>query len=163
VASFEKIHVPLWGASVANSAVLLSAEGGKVRGLLVEQDSGLRFRAAGESSPRFEAPWATVEGVRLPWPSAKGVTVVAAGHRHRLRLTDAVIDKTGDAVPDGSAPDEFPIEGGTMPTNITREEALMHDVGTAVGGLTLVVNFLAADRVRRRRVRKRILERAGKA
>ena len=146
---------------MANSAVLHSAEGGKVRGLLFERDDGLQFRAAGETMPRFEVPWVTVQRVRLPWPSARRVTVVAAGQRHRLRLTDAVIDGLGDAVADGSVRDDFPIGGGVRPSNITREEAMMDDIRTGVGALTLIVNFVAADRVRRRRVRRRILARAG--
>jgi hypothetical protein len=59
----EKKTVELWGDPVANSAELLSAEGGKVRGLLIESDTGLRFSAAGETAPRFEAPWPSITGV----------------------------------------------------------------------------------------------------
>jgi hypothetical protein len=64
-------------------------------------------------------------------------------------------------VADGAGTDTFPIEGGARPVDATREEAMLDEVATGVGALTLIVDFLAADRARRRRVRNRILSRAG--
>jgi hypothetical protein len=157
----EKKTVELWGEPVANSAELLSAEGGKVRGLLIESDTGLRFRAAGEGESRFHAPWPSVTGVRSSFARPRRIDVLTEEGRHRLRLTDAVIDgPVIEGGADGSAEDSFPIEGGARRSDATREEVLLDDAATAVGALTVVVGYVAADRVRRRRVAERILERS---
>ena len=156
----EKKTIELWGAPVANSAVLLSAGDGKQRGLLIEADAGLRFRAAGEAGPRLEVAWQDVRAVRTPFLSPRRLDLDTADGRHRVRLTDAVIDSPLDGH-DGGGGDAFPIEGGARPSDQTREERLLDDAATAVGALTVAIGRLAADRVRRRRVADRIRARAG--
>ena len=153
--------IELWGQPVANSAQLLTADG-KPRGLLIESDAGLRFRAAGEEGSRFELPWPAIRSLRSPFLSPRRLVVATDDGRHRFRLTDAVIDKPlSDDAPDGGDADSFPIEGGARPTNITREEAMLDDAATAVGALVVIIGWVAADRVRRRRVAGRIIARAG--
>jgi hypothetical protein len=160
MAIVEKKEIPLWGVSVANSAALRPDDGSDVLGLLIEEDAGLRFSVGGESEPRFRIPWLMVRGVRLPPPGAKRLDVITDEARHRLHFTDAVIDQPVETAGDGGDPDSFPIEGGARPADQTREERLYDDLATTVGAAIAVVNFVAADRVRRRRVRARILERA---
>src|SRR5690242_10962141 len=130
MAIVEKKEIPLWGSAVANSAQLRSGEGGDVLGLLVEEDAGLRFSVGGESEPRFRIPWQSVRGVRLPPPGAKRLDVITDDARHRLRFTDAVIDRPLETAGDGGEADAFPIEGGARPADQTREERLYDDLAT---------------------------------
>ena len=140
-----------------NSDVYKTAEGEKLRGLVEDDDRGVRFRVPGEDRPAFELPNHAIERIALSLLDPNRMTFVAGGTKHRVRLTGAVIDgeQHGEAEwISGSSPTELEYDR----TRKTAEETMI-----LLNAFGMSVNWLAADRVRRRRLRDRILARRGGA
>jgi hypothetical protein len=137
---------------MTNSAVYATADGEDVAGLLEEGQHALAFRVPGEAQPRFELPYRSIERVRMSFLRPKRLTLAGDGGKHALRLTGAVID--------GEQHGEAEWISGSSPTELEldRTRKATEDTLILVNGFVKVVDWLAADRVRRRRIRGRVLK-----
>ena len=140
---------------MTNSAVYTSPDGADVPGLLEEREHAVVFNAPGEGRALFELPYRSIERVRMSFLRPTRMTLVGDGARHRLRLRGAIID--------GEQHGESEWIQGSSPTELEydRTRKTTEDTLIVVGGLMKVVEWVAADRVRRRRIRGRILARRG--
>lgn len=137
---------------MTNSAVYTSGDGEGVMGLLEEGQHSLAFRVPGEAQPRFELPYRSIERVRMSFLRPRRMTLVGDGAKHGLRLTGAVID--------GEQHGEAEWISGSSPTELEydRTRKATEDTMILVNGFVKIVEWLAADRVRRRRIRGRIVK-----
>ncbi len=140
-----------------NSAVYKTDGGETKNGLVEDDDHGVRFAVPGENRAAFELPNHAIEKIKLSFLSPNRMTFVAGEARHRVRLTGAVID--------GEQHGEAEWISGSSPTELERDRTLKAAEETAIllNGFMKIVGWLAADRVRRRRLRDRILARRGGA
>jgi hypothetical protein len=136
---------------MVNSAVYLT-DGEKVRGVLDERDDhALVFRSE-DGRELLRTPYAAVDRVKLVLPSRSRMTFVIGADEHRIKLT-------GDIVEDVRISKDSTLPSGYERSDATREEKAADEIGTVFLALTNVATFVAADRVRRRRIRKRVTER----
>ena len=138
-----------------NSAVYRTAEGTKLHGLVEDDERGVRFTVPGENRAAFELPNHAIERIRLSFLSPNRMTFVAGETRHRVRLTGTVID--------GEQHGEAEWISGSSPTELEhdRSRKAAEDTMILLNAFLRIVGWLAADRVRRRRLRDRILARRG--
>jgi hypothetical protein len=136
-----------------NSAVYTTHDGTKLNGLVEDDEHGVRFRVPGEDRPAFELANHAIERISLSFLSPNRMTFVAGDAKHRVRLTGTVIDGRQHAEAEwisGSSPTELEYDR----TRRTAEESMI-----LVNAFVRIVDWVAADRVRRRRLRDRILAR----
>jgi hypothetical protein len=140
-----------------NSAVYKTDDGTKLRGLVEDDDRGVRFRVPGEDRTVFELPNHAIERIAMSFLAPNRMTFVAGETRHRVRLTGAVID--------GEQHGEAGWISGSSPTELEydRSGRAAEETVILVNGFVRILDWLAADRVRRRRLRDRILARRGGA
>ena len=137
---------------MVNSAEYLDPAGQKIPGYLDERDGVLAFRAA-DGRVLFQAPYSAVGKVALPTPGARRMRIEIGGEQHTIRLTDHMIDGEEHSplgAPSGSG-EYLPDERDRQ----VRDNLILAEMGVRA------VGFVAADRVRRRRIRNRIAERTG--
>ena len=136
---------------MVNSAVYLTGDGQEVPGMIDERDGrSIVFRAE-DGRELLRAPYAAIDKVKLPFPSRSRMTFVVGAEQHRVKLT-------GDVVEDVRITNDMPLPSGAQRTDATREERAADDAGTLILGLSHVITFVGADRVRRRRIRKRVTQ-----
>ena len=139
-----------------NSAAYLTPGGEQIRGVLDERDSrALVFRSE-DGRELLRTPYAAVDRVKLAFLSRSRMSFLIGVDEHRIKLT-------GDVVEDVRVSKEMPLPSGVPRSDATREERAADDAGTLVLGLANVATFVAADRVRRRRIRKRVIGRIAEA
>ena len=141
---------------MVNSAVYEAADGQKVAGLLDERDGQSLVFRSDDGRELLRTHYAAIEGVKLKFPSRSRMTFVVGGEEHRIRLTGAIVE-------DVRVSTDIPLPSGTPRSDATREERTADDAGTLILGLSHVVTFVAADRVRRRRIRNRVRRRIAEA
>ena len=136
-----------------NSAVYKTDEGTKLRGLVEDDDHGVRFRVPGEDRVVFELRNHAIERIALSFLSPNRMTFVAGETRHRVRLTGTVID--------GEQHGEAEWISGSSPTELEydRTRKAAEETMILLNAFIRIVGWVAADRVRRRRLRDRILAR----
>jgi hypothetical protein len=137
---------------MTNSARYTAPDGTTVAGLLEEGPSGVAFRVDQEGRALFEVPYASIEKIATSLARPTRMKIVARGNEYPLELTGSVIDgeQHGEVEWQGSTPGEY---------QMTREERTAHDAAAVTTGLVKTVDYVAADRVRRGRLCKRILAR----
>jgi len=135
-----------------NSARYQTPDGQKVHGLIDEAPSGVVFRVDEQGRALWEIPYASIERIKTSFLRPRVMKIAARGDEYRLVLTGAVIDGShhGTMTWSGTAPGE---------SSMTREESTANDIAAFIPAVVRVVDYVAADRVRRRRVCNRILAR----
>jgi hypothetical protein len=141
-------------SEMTNSAFYTTAEGERVPGLLVEGEHSLAFQSPGDGRVLFELPYRSIERVRMSFLRPSRMTLVGDGASHPLRLTGAVID--------GEQHGESEWISGSSPTELEydRTRRAAEETMILINGLTKVIEWVAADRVRRRRIRRRVAAKA---
>jgi hypothetical protein len=134
---------------VKNSARYKTPDGTKVHGVLEEGPSAVASHL-GDDRPLFEVPYPSIEKIRLSFPSPNVMTIVRGTDKYALRLTGSLIDDEQH----GSS-DWVSTQSGE--TFHTREQSATQDAMILFVMFMKIVEWVAADRVRRRRVRNRIL------
>lgn len=140
---------------MVNSALYLSRDGEGAPGVLDERDDHSLVFRSDDGRELLRAPYAVIDRVKLPFPSRSRLTFVVGAEEHRLKLAGEIVEDARVA--------ETPLPSGVPRSDATREERAADDAGTLILGLAHVVTFIAADRVRRRRIRKRVRRRAAEA
>src|SRR5918995_3011125 len=137
---------------MTNSARYTAPDGTSVEGLLEEGPSGVVFRVDQQGRALFEIPYASIDKIDTSFTRPSRMKIVARDTEYPLELTGAVIDgeQYGEVQWQGTTPGE---------AYMTREERTAHDVAAVTTGVAKTVDYVAADRVRRGRVCKRILAR----
>jgi hypothetical protein len=137
---------------MTNSARYKLPEGTTVEGLLEEREHSVAFLVGNQGRTVFELPYSAIEKIVTPVARPTVLKIVAGGSELALKLTGAVIDgeRHTEVGWQGSSSGEY---------DQTREEQAASDAAVLLPAVVKTVDYVAADRVRRARVCKRILAR----